>query len=69
LEAWCCAWTEKQKVYALIAKINAFESKGFRVFVVVPRALASFYKPIQKNIICLEELMEDKAIRNKIFGC
>jgi hypothetical protein len=65
----CTSWKGVQKAYLLSVKINNFEKEGFIVWVVIPKRLASFYKPIQKNIIYLEELMEDKAIRNKIFDC
>jgi len=56
----CTAWKGNMKAKQLAKKITAFKEIGFEVFVVIPKALASFYKPIEKNIIYLEELGDYK---------
>jgi hypothetical protein len=53
----CTAWKGESKSKQLAKKILDFEAGGFEVIVVVPKALASIYKLIEKNIIYQEELV------------
>jgi hypothetical protein len=62
----CTYWKGKDKAEKLKVKINDFEAAGFEVFVVIPRALRSFYKPIENNLIYLEKLGEHEIFGDKV---
>jgi len=63
----CTSWKGVQKAYSLRKKIVKLEKAGFSVFVVVPKALRSFYKLIEKNIIYQEEFIEEDFFNRRIL--
>ena len=62
----CTYWKGLYKLPSLKKKISDLKKENFVVFIVIPKALASFYKPIENNIIYLEELGKQKIIANKV---
>ncbi|MFA5126337.1 MAG: hypothetical protein WC462_05045 [archaeon] len=63
----CTSWKGVQKACSLRKKIVKLEKAGFVVFVVVPEALRSFYKLIEKNIIYQEELVGKDFFNRKVL--
>lgn len=52
----CTMWKGVEKAYSLLKKIQDLENTGYTVKVIIPNRLIRFYKPIEKNIISIEEL-------------
>ncbi|MCX6803042.1 MAG: hypothetical protein NTY48_00555 [Candidatus Diapherotrites archaeon] len=62
----CTYWKGLHKIPSLMDKISNFEYENYSVFVIVPKALRSFYKPIENNIVYLKELVEQRKLLDKI---
>ena len=60
----CTYWKGENKAIELRKKIFDYENEEYTAIVVVPRALGSFYKLIEKNVIYADVLEEELCLRS-----